>query len=239
MRTIELLAKRDDEWLKMAMSFGLEKKDARELTQEMYLRMNKYVKNVDKIMYNDTEVNTFYVYTALSNLFHTGYHKTGQNWRHKKTKISYNSPLLEVDLGYDMDEFYSAGDCPECYDAFVKKNIKLKVETSTSQDDEYTKEVEDAMLMFDALFGNVKEDIRGIVSSWYWYDAKLFRLHFPMVFGDLDKDGQPKKPMSMRKIAKETGISLKSVFNSLKAAKMRLREELQEDYNKYKKSLEA
>ncbi len=238
MRTIEVLAKRHDEWIKMAMSFGLQMDNARELTQEMYIRMDKYVKDVEKIMYNETKVNTFYVYTTLSNLFHTGYHETGHNWRQKKTRISYNSPLLETDLSYDMDDFYLSGDCPECYHDWLEKNKKLRVHNSNISEEELIK-LEQSNAMFDALFGNIKEDVKGIVSNWYWYDAKLFRLHFPMIFGDLDEYGNPKKPMSMRKIAKETGISLKSVFNSLKAAKMRLREEFQEDYNRYKKSLEV
>ena len=239
MRTIEVLAKRHDEWLKMAMSFGLQMNDARELTQEMYIRMDKYKPDVKEIMYNETEVNTFYVYTALSNLFHTGYHETGRNWKSKKTKVSYNSPLLEIDLGYDLDEFYLFGDCPECYEAYIRKAKKLSVEMSDISDQEEELQAMYSRLMFESLFGNIKKDIREFVSKWYWYDRKLFRLHFPIVFDDLDEDGEPKKPMSMRKIAKETGISLKSVFNSLKAAKMRLREEFQEDYNKYKKSLEV
>lgn len=239
MRTIEVLAKRHDEWVKMAMSFGLQMGDARELTQEMYIRMDKYKPNVKEIMYNETEVNTFYVYTALSNLFHTGYHETGRSWRSKKTKVSYNSPLLDIEFNYDIEDFFMFSECPECYEAFIKKNQKLKVEASDVYDTEENRELEYSMTMFESLFGNLKEDVKGIVSKWYWYDRKLFRLHFPMIFDDLDNDGEPKKPMSMRKIAKETGISLKSVFNSLKAAKMRIREEFQEDYNKYKKSLEV
>ena len=54
MRTIEVLAKRHDEWMKMARSFKVSEDDAKELVQEMYLRLDKYVKDVDKIMYNET-----------------------------------------------------------------------------------------------------------------------------------------------------------------------------------------
>lgn len=209
MRTIELLAKRDDEWLKMAMSFGLEKKDARELTQEMYLRMDKYVKDIDKIMYNETEVNTFYVYTTLSNLFYTRRSKL----KREKVAVTFNSPLLDAEFYQELEDELTESD-------FRKKSKEIKVQFSESFDKSYNR------YLFESLFGNLKEDIDKIVSTWYWYDSKLFKLYYD-------------KGMSMRKIAKETGISLKSVFNSLKAAKMRLREEFQEDYNKYKKSLEA
>ncbi len=209
MRTIEVLAERDDEWLKMAMSFGLEKDDARELTQEMYIRMDKYKKDVNEIMYNETQVNTFYVYTTLSNLFYT---KCSKSKREKEIVI-FNSPLLDAEFNYDLDEENHKSE-------FMKKSEKIKVQQSESFEEGYNR------YLFESLFGNIKEDIDKVVSSWYWYEAKLFRLHF-------------NKGMSMRKIAKETGISLKSVFNTLKASKLKLREYFQEDYNKYKKSLEA
>jgi DNA-directed RNA polymerase specialized sigma24 family protein len=57
------------------------------------------------------------------------------------------------------------------------------------------------------------------VNSWDAYDKKLFTLY-------RDSD------MSMRKLAKETGISFVSIFHSLKAHKKKLRELFQEDYNK-------
>jgi len=66
---LELLSKRHDEWLKMARSFGTETHEAEDLVQEMYLRMYKYVENPEKIMYNDKEVNTYFVFVVLRNLF--------------------------------------------------------------------------------------------------------------------------------------------------------------------------
>tara|TARA_R110001632_G_scaffold178379_3_gene298140 strand:+ start:10109 stop:10642 length:534 start_codon:yes stop_codon:yes gene_type:complete len=66
---LELLSKRHSEWLKMARSFGTETHEAEDLVQEMYLRMYKYVENPEKIMYNDKEVNTYFVFVVLRNLF--------------------------------------------------------------------------------------------------------------------------------------------------------------------------
>lgn len=53
----------------MARSFGTEKHEAEDLVQEMYLRMYKYVENPEKIMYNEKEVNTYFVFVVLRNLF--------------------------------------------------------------------------------------------------------------------------------------------------------------------------
>ena len=53
----------------MGLSMGIPKHLVEDFVQEMYLRLNKYVKNPDKIMYNETEVNKFYVYITIKNLY--------------------------------------------------------------------------------------------------------------------------------------------------------------------------
>jgi len=66
---LELLSKRHDEWLRMAMSFGADRDSAQDLVQDMYLRMYKYVENPERIMYDENEVNTYFVFVVLRNLF--------------------------------------------------------------------------------------------------------------------------------------------------------------------------
>ncbi len=58
---LEILSKRHLDWIKMAKSFKLNNNDANELVQEMYLRMYDYTKDVNRIMYNKKEINTFYI----------------------------------------------------------------------------------------------------------------------------------------------------------------------------------
>ena len=58
------------------------------------------------------------------------------------------------------------------------------------------------------------------IENWHWYDQKLFKL-----YRDTD--------MSIRKIAKETGISWVSIFNRLKKCKLDLKENVSEDYDDY------
>ena len=57
----------------------------------------------------------------------------------------------------------------------------------------------------------IYERIEDEVEDWHWYDQKLFNLH--IVEG-----------MSMRKISRETGISVSSIFKTIKSCKKRLRE---------------
>lgn len=58
------------------------------------------------------------------------------------------------------------------------------------------------------------------IDNWHWYDRKLFKL-----YRDTD--------MSMRDIAKETNISLISIFHSIKNYKEILSIKFQKDYQDY------
>jgi DNA-directed RNA polymerase specialized sigma24 family protein len=58
------------------------------------------------------------------------------------------------------------------------------------------------------------------IKNWDWYDRKLFKL-----YRDTD--------LSMRDIAKETNISLISIFNSIKNYKIILKEKFEKDYQDY------
>ena len=60
------------------------------------------------------------------------------------------------------------------------------------------------------------------LETWHWYDRKLFKLY-------RDSD------MSMRDIAKETNISLISIFHSIKNYKEILNSKFEQDYKDYKK----
>ena len=55
----------------MARSFGADQELAQDIVQEMYVRLYKYVDEAEKIMYNETEVNTFFVYVTLRNMYTT------------------------------------------------------------------------------------------------------------------------------------------------------------------------
>lgn len=67
--TLEILALRHNEWLKMVRSFGADRDTAHDIVQEMYLKMHKYVPTPERIMFSDTEVNTFFVFVVLRNLY--------------------------------------------------------------------------------------------------------------------------------------------------------------------------
>lgn len=117
---LNILSKRHREWVKMAKSFNLSDNDANEIVQEMYLRLYNYTKSVDKIMYNKEEVNTFYIYITLRNLFYSKFTNYGKS---KNKKM-----ILFSDI--DEDKFNSLinrmVDDNQEYDDNIKKKINLE-----------------------------------------------------------------------------------------------------------------
>jgi predicted DNA-binding protein YlxM (UPF0122 family) len=69
-------------------------------------------------------------------------------------------------------------------------------------------------------FDKVIDKVESIVEDWYWYDKKVFNIHFY-------------EEMSMRKISKETKISLSSIFNTLSNGKKKIKSEAIEEYKRY------
>lgn len=122
MRVIDLLAKRHSDWIKMALSFKIDNDQANEIVQEMYLRMNDYVKDVKKIMYNDKEINTFYVYITLRNIYYSNFYATGKNIKNRK--IIYFSEIID-----NHDAFFlgkNLKEDPEQIEKIIDKKQKLE-----------------------------------------------------------------------------------------------------------------
>lgn len=104
---LDILAKRHTEWLNMAKSFKLDNNDANELVQNMYLRMYDYTKDVKRIMYNEKEINTFYIYITLRNLYYSKF----TNYKKKNKTVLFsdidkeNFKYIINKMSYDIDDF--------------------------------------------------------------------------------------------------------------------------------------
>ena len=179
---LEILTKNNKEWISMAMSICKDRHLANDLVQEMYLRLNKYVDNPEKIMKNG-EVNSFFVYITLRNLFYD----------HTKNKDNNNASFEEYRSYYTEDSDQSV-------------ISKFAVLPEQREKDELMEEA----------YHKISQAIYEEVSTWHWYDEKLFKLYFLT-----DK--------SLRDIAKDTKISLTSIYNSCKNYKQRIEEKFKED----------
>jgi predicted DNA-binding protein YlxM (UPF0122 family) len=178
---IELLSKYHKLWISMGLSMGIPSHIVEDFVQEMYLRLNKYVKNPDKIMYNEKDVNKFYVYITIKNLYND-YLK--QRNKHKMVRID------DIEVSYEI----------------VEPTTELQLESEIKK-----QKAEEKII----------DMIQKEVGSWdRWYDQKLFKIYY-------------ETDISMRKLSKETNISVTSIFNSCKNYKQILTTKFSEDFQDY------
>ena len=159
----------------MARSFGADQELAQDIVQEMYIRLYKYVDDAEKIMYNETEVNTFFVYVTLRNMY-TSLMKA-------KARFEF------VDVSTIEDELI-----------FEEANVEAEVELQT-----------------------LYEEIWETTDEWHWYDKKIFHLYH-------------NTDMSIRTLEKQTKISARSIFNTLKNARERIQTDCKETYEAWQEA---
>jgi len=67
---LEKLAVHHELWIKMLVNLGCNIDVAKDLVQDMYLRMHRLVKDEKRIMYKD-DVNRYFVWITLRNLYYS------------------------------------------------------------------------------------------------------------------------------------------------------------------------
>lgn len=157
---IEVLSKRHNEWIKIAKSFKISDDDANEIVQEMYLRLHDYTKDINKIMYNETEVNTFYIYITLRNLYYSGFTKVYRGKSSKNKIIILFSEINENTFNGLLNQL------SEDYDE-ISNDITKKTN-------------------LDILYDKINK----VIDNWYWYDKKLTKLYLntDMSMRDISKE---------------------------------------------------
>lgn len=184
-KIIHILSERHNEWIKMAKSFGLSDDDANEIVQEMYLRLYDYTRDVEKIMYNEKEVNTFYIYITLRNLYYSGFTNYGKTNKNKKMILfseiesdTFNRLISRI--AEDSDEINDEimkkinldvlcdkiDDVIEDWYWYDKKLTKLYLNTDMSMRD-ISKETKISLSSIFNTLTNAKEKIRQKVQDEY------------------------------------------------------------------------
>lgn len=69
METLTIIAEKHNEWVGVVRSFGCNKETAEDIVQEMYIKLHRIIESGTDIMYNETEVNYYYVLRTLRSLF--------------------------------------------------------------------------------------------------------------------------------------------------------------------------
>lgn len=66
--TLELVAKKHNDWIGIVKSFGCSNELAEDLVQEMYIKIHYNLKKGLDVMYND-EINYYYIFKTLNSVF--------------------------------------------------------------------------------------------------------------------------------------------------------------------------
>lgn len=173
---LELLAKNHKLWLRMVRGFGADYDLSQDIVQSFYLRMHKYVKDENRIMYNDEEVNRFFCYVTLKNMYKT--------YMNAANKFVWFEVREDDAIDEELQEF-----------AFDEA-----META-----------------FERLLHKISDEM----NTWHRYDRILSEKYL-------------KSDYSLRDIANGSGISLTSIFNSMRENKRILKEKFSEDYEDFK-----
>jgi DNA-directed RNA polymerase specialized sigma24 family protein len=173
---LELLAQKHNLWVSMVLGFGCDHDTAQDIVQSMYLRMHKYVKDEGRIMYNDDEVNRFFIYVTLKNMY--------RDYVNAKNKWTFFEIREDDAVDEDLRVFY--------FDEVM-----------------------------EAAFERLVARINSEMNTWHRYDKILSEKYL-------------KTDYSLRDIAKGSGISLTSIFNSMRNNKKILRDKFREDWEDFK-----
>lgn len=112
------------------------------------------------------------------------------------------------------------------YIYFVLRNTYLMMNRGqkpiiTSMDQAYNIKAPEDIIDITEAYLKIQDKINKEVNAWHWYDQKLWNIY-------------RESGMSIRKIAKETTISPKSIFVTLKHCKERINTAVGEDWIDYK-----
>ena len=104
---LEKLAVHHVLWLQILNNLGCEDELAKDLVQDMYVRLHRLVKDEQDIMYFN-DVNKFFVYKVLKNLYLSAMKKDSKYhfmW-YTPTVRKYNVPVVKMDVAslIAMDE---------------------------------------------------------------------------------------------------------------------------------------
>ena len=66
---LKKLAQYHQKWVEILKSFGCDKDLAEDITQEMYIKMHKYLQDNEKSILYDDDINHLFVYITLKNMY--------------------------------------------------------------------------------------------------------------------------------------------------------------------------
>lgn len=112
---LELLGKHHNLWLQMLSNLGCEPHSAKDIVQEMYLRLHRLVKDEEAIKYGD-DINRYFVYKVLKNMYIT---KIKQEQKYGFYELFENDDV--EDSVFDMEEINTFKEISDSFDIITSK----------------------------------------------------------------------------------------------------------------------
>jgi len=116
---LDILSEKHSTWIKYIVSFGCKIDIAEDFVQEMYIKIYNYSQRKDNdLMYNENEVNYFFVYVTLKNMYY-------DNLRRNKNIVivSVEEVNLEDDSVYSEVLFNTQSDKVNAWVVSLEKQI--------------------------------------------------------------------------------------------------------------------
>lgn len=124
MNILDILAKKHQTWIKYMHSFGCSKDIAEDYVQEMYIKIYNYsLKSNNDLMYDTNDVNYFFIYVTLKNMYYDDLRKN------KRLNVIEIDSINEIDDSeiYIEDDFQSKLEMVQKWeDSIILKINKIK-----------------------------------------------------------------------------------------------------------------
>jgi hypothetical protein len=102
MKILDILFLKHSTWIKYVKSFGCPPELAEDFVQEMYIKIFIYSEKKDNdLMYNENEVNYFFVYVTLKNLYYDTLRRSK-----KQIKVDLSDNYLQDETEYTETEYH-------------------------------------------------------------------------------------------------------------------------------------
>jgi len=99
-----LLAKKHKNWVRIVKSFGCNHTIAEDIVQEMYIKIHYRLKDDLNIMYNENEINYYYVYRTLQTLFYDLKRKEKNITLVNIDDVNIDAPISDVNYEKPYDK---------------------------------------------------------------------------------------------------------------------------------------
>lgn len=116
---LDVLCLKHEQWLKYIKSFGCPDDNAEDYVQEMYIKIFNYSQRKDNdLMYAENDVNYYFIYVTLKNMFYDDLRKAKKN-----NTVDLSDDFIQDETEYNETEFHIKNDAIDVWVGRLNKDI--------------------------------------------------------------------------------------------------------------------